>query len=151
MERLRSKLSDPRFVIAEKQQQLDDMTTRLERHIVRRLARRRASLEQMYPRLLSCHPRTAIGRDRLRLGPLTGRLESLLRARLARAAAVLSQRGSQLDALSPLSVLSRGYAIASRADGRVVRRAADVNRDEPVRIRLQVGHLDAIVTGKSED
>jgi exodeoxyribonuclease VII large subunit len=52
----------------------------------------------------------------------------------------------QLNALSPLAVLDRGYAIAQReADGRVLRSKADVSPRDAVRVRLAEGSFIARV------
>jgi exodeoxyribonuclease VII large subunit len=60
------------------------------------------------------------------------------RERLGRAAA-------SLDALSPLGVLQRGYAIAQDASGKLVRDAAAVNVGEEVSVRLAKGRLNTRV------
>ena len=46
-----------------------------------------------------------------------------------------------LDALSPLKVLGRGYAVAQRSDGAVVRSAGQVERGERLRLRLAQGGI----------
>src|SRR5262249_2328335 len=46
-----------------------------------------------------------------------------------------------LDALSPLGVLERGYAICQTPDGRVVRSADEVDVDSSVTVRLHQGKL----------
>ena len=46
-----------------------------------------------------------------------------------------------LDALSPLKVLGRGYAVAQRSDGTVVRSAGQVERGERLRLRLAQGGI----------
>jgi len=60
------------------------------------------------------------------------------RERLALAAA-------SLDALSPLGVLQRGYAIAQDASGRLVRDAASVNVGDEISVRLAKGKLNTRV------
>jgi exodeoxyribonuclease VII large subunit len=60
------------------------------------------------------------------------------RERLALAAA-------SLDALSPLGVLQRGYAIAQDAAGKLVRDAASVNVGDAVSVRLAKGKLNTRV------
>jgi exodeoxyribonuclease VII large subunit len=45
----------------------------------------------------------------------------------------------QLDNLSPLTVLSRGYALVFDADGALVKRAADVSAGETLTLRLAEG------------
>ena len=63
------------------------------------------------------------------------------RERLALAAA-------SLDALSPLGVLQRGYAIAQDASGRLLRDAASVAEGDAVSVRLAKGKLNARVESK---
>jgi len=66
------------------------------------------------------------------------------RERLALAAA-------SLDALSPLGVLQRGYAIAQDASGKLVRDAASVNVGDEVSVRLAKGKLNTrVVTTEQE-
>ena len=60
------------------------------------------------------------------------------RERLALAAA-------SLDALSPLGVLQRGYAIAQDAAGKPLRDAASVNQGDAVSVRLAKGRLETRV------
>jgi exodeoxyribonuclease VII large subunit len=60
------------------------------------------------------------------------------RERLALAAA-------SLDALSPLGVLQRGYAVAHDANGKLLRDAASVNQGDAVSVRLAKGKLNTRV------
>ncbi len=52
---------------------------------------------------------------------------------------------ASLDAMSPLKVLARGYSLAQRSDGGVVKSAADVQVGETVLLRLQEGALNCEV------
>jgi len=56
------------------------------------------------------------------------------RERLAIAAA-------SLDALSPLAVLQRGYAVAQDAEGKLIRDAATVDVGQTVKVRVNKGNL----------
>lgn len=57
----------------------------------------------------------------------------------------LGLAAASLDALSPLAVLQRGYAIAQDASGAPVRDAAAVNIGDHVRVRLAKGSLNTRV------
>lgn len=46
---------------------------------------------------------------------------------------------SKLEALSPLAVLSRGYALAQKESGEIVQNAAQVKKDETLQIRVANG------------
>jgi len=52
---------------------------------------------------------------------------------------------ASLDAMSPLKVLGRGYAIARRGDGSVIKKAADVNKGDRVTVRLEKDEIKCIV------
>jgi exodeoxyribonuclease VII large subunit len=62
----------------------------------------------------------------------------------------LGLAAASLDALSPLAVLQRGYAIAQDAAGRPLRDAATVNHGDHVSVRLSKGRLNTRVEGIEE-
>ena len=55
-----------------------------------------------------------------------------------------------LDALSPLKVLARGYAVAQSGDGMVLKSAAEVAAGERIRVRLAQGSLQCDVVDKED-
>jgi exodeoxyribonuclease VII large subunit len=65
---------------------------------------------------------------------------------LGRAGERLGALVHTLEALSPLGVLERGYAVCRRPGGAVVRSAAEVDLGAPVEILLHEGSLLARVT-----
>ena len=54
---------------------------------------------------------------------------------------------SKLDAMSPLKVLTRGYAMVAREDGTIVRSVRDVKPKEPIAVRVSDGTIVASVIG----
>jgi exodeoxyribonuclease VII large subunit len=62
----------------------------------------------------------------------------------------LGLAAASLDALSPLAVLQRGYAIAQHQDGRLLREAQAVSVGESIKVRLAKGRLTARVDGIDE-
>jgi exodeoxyribonuclease VII large subunit len=148
--RLQARVSDPRFVISDKQQHLDELAVRLERATLRGLSRRRLSLERLHPRLMARHPRAVLARAKGDLVPLDVRLQSAVKARVGAARGRLAQATIELDALSPLRVLGRGYAIATRKDGQALLRSTDVRVGESIDVRLHEGKLEATVSGTDE-
>jgi len=91
---------------------------------------------------------------RRRLGAIGARLARGHNALRAAALAVLHrgdmrvrQQAARLDALSPLAVLGRGYAVCWNADrSRILRDADAVADGEAVRVTLQKGEITATVT-----
>jgi len=80
--------------------------------------------------------------QRSRLGELTGRLEGTARVALDKGSERVSLAAGKLETLSPLGVLSRGYAIAFDSRGQVIKRATDVASGDRVRVRVSEGELD---------
>lgn len=143
---LQAALGDPRFIMVQRQQELDELVERLRRRAERSLRLRASRVAGLERRLQSRHPRTVIARARGDAGPLKVRLVAAVERRLARNRSALADAVARLHALSPLAVLSRGYAIATRADGRALRDVSEIARGERVSVRLSRGHFAAEVT-----
>ena len=58
---------------------------------------------------------------------------------------------ASLDALSPLKVLGRGYAVARGADGQVLRSAADAAIGERIDLTLAKGELSCVVEARKTE
>jgi exodeoxyribonuclease VII large subunit len=89
---------------------------------------------------------------RHRLQQAAGRLEMLHpRRRVVEAADRLESRRLQLEALSPVRVLERGYAVVRSADGAVVRDAARLVAGDRLAVQLARGAVAARVEEVSRD
>jgi exodeoxyribonuclease VII large subunit len=87
--------------------------------------------------------RTEVGRERLeRTGD---RLEAAMRGRLDDRAHRLAQLAAGLDALSPLKVLERGYAVARDEAGSVLKRVAQFTPDMAFFLTVVDGDVPAAV------
>jgi exodeoxyribonuclease VII large subunit len=73
------------------------------------------------------------------------RLSSTIHQRLKRWHQAFAGLAHTLDALSPLAVLERGYAICLTPEGKVIRSAESVQRGADVKVRLHEGTLLAKV------
>jgi exodeoxyribonuclease VII large subunit len=93
---------------------------------------RRLSPARLGARVSAAHARFIVLRAE-QSAAMTSRLEDA-RARLTAAAA-------SLDALSPLAVLKRGYAMAEGPRGKLLRDAREVKAGDPLRLRLAEGVL----------
>jgi exodeoxyribonuclease VII large subunit len=85
---------------------------------------------------------------RHRIEVLKHRMESLMQFRLRRAHEAFGKIAHTLDALSPLAVLERGYAVCLTPQGKVIRSAEAVELNSSVKVRLHEGTLRATVSGK---
>ena len=68
-----------------------------------------------------------------------------LEKQLEEARGRLGIAAASLDALSPLAVLQRGFAIAQSADGKLLRDAKMVSIGDSIKVRLAVGRIGARV------
>lgn len=100
-----------------------------------------AHLAQRLARSLTARSQLAVDRLERTSDDLLGAM--LLR--LERDGARLTAYGSQLDALSPLKILARGYAVARDAQGRVLKRVAQFASGLAFRLRVSDGEVAARV------
>jgi len=79
------------------------------------------------------------------------RLENCIHRILTRSQQAFARIAHTLDALSPLAVLERGYAVCLTPEGLVVRRADAVDLNSSIKVRLHQGSLFATVTSRKSD
>lgn len=164
LERLERRLADPRRALSGVRHRFVAATADVERAMGKILASERARLGVLQHRLGRRDPRAALARDRAALAGLTHRLRSIerplieerrraftaleanlrvaLRPRLNEARATLAALAARLDALSPLSILGRGYAIAiHERTGKALLSASEAEVGDRVNLRLAEGTL----------
>lgn len=107
-----------------------------------RIERARGRVERLTETLAGRSPRARIERARTREARAHGAALAAIRVHLERARRRFLANAARLDALSPLAVLARGYALVRRAeDGAIVRRPSDVVRGALLDVRLAEGRL----------
>ena len=112
----------------------------------RRVAAERRRVSTLRGRLDALDVRQRLSSGRRRLDRQRARLDACVRALHHRAQAQLGVSAGRLEALSPLSVLARGYAVCWNDDrSSVVRRASQVAAGDRVRVRLSEGELQCDV------
>jgi exodeoxyribonuclease VII large subunit len=128
-------------------EELTDASRRLELRAseLNRGARRR--LEAAALRLSPARVAAAASQSRVRLEVGGAALETAARSRVDDARTRLAVAAAALDAMSPLAVLGRGYALAQDSRGQVLRTSRGVAAGDPVRVRLAEGALRCRVEG----
>jgi exodeoxyribonuclease VII large subunit len=89
-------------------------------------------------------PRARLAANRARIQSLRARADSAIASRLQASGRRFASLTSSLRALSPLQVLERSYAIATRGE-HVLRRADEVSAGDAITVRLARGSLDCRV------
>ena len=89
--------------------------------------------------------RGAASKQRERLSALSAALPNGAARTVAQRRERLNALAASLDAMSPLKVLGRGYAIARREDGKAVLSAADVASGDKLKLTLSDGSVDCRV------
>ena len=108
----------------------------------------RKRLEELGSRRVLQSPMGYIDLKRMEVDLLRSRLLRRHEAVLAAARQRYVHLAASLDALSPLKVLSRGYAVAADSGGSVLRSLADVETGARIAVTLSDGTLDCTVNEK---
>ena len=106
-----------------------------------RLELLRKRLENLAAKRVMTDPMAFVEDKRMLLGHVQKELYHASEARLAEPGRRLSAMAASLDAMSPLRVLGRGYAMVADGQGRVLRRAGDAAVGDQVSNRLADGTL----------
>jgi exodeoxyribonuclease VII large subunit len=129
-------------------QRFDELDARLSSAMLRRLRladERRARLES---NLFRSDPAMRLRDDRQKLEGLRVRLSRLAKTVVASREIAVERAGSRLQALSPVRVLERGYALVYGPDRRLLRASADVQQGDRITARLANGSVQAEVVDK---
>ena len=124
---------------------LHQMEGRLAQAMGRKLESARKDLDRAARCRALQDPMNYVDDKRMVLDYQREKLAAGLNAALNRERQRFGQLASKLDALSPLKVLGRGYAIPRKADGGVVRSVTDVAPGDPLKLRVADGEISCQV------
>jgi exodeoxyribonuclease VII large subunit len=140
--------------VAMRGRHVSELTHALARAARADLLARDRRLQQAHRQLETCDLGRRLAAIHTRLAAARGRLVVATTRHHHRADARLRSCANRLEALSPLGVLARGYAVCWTEDGtRIVRAARDVRVGDTVRVTLAAGELGCEVhttTGSAE-
>jgi len=122
------------------------------RALLSQLAARGRVYQSMRRKLDTFDIRVRLGGIRRRLMAADGRLEGVLTRKRHAADARLRGTAARLEALSPLAVLGRGYAVCWNEDRTaIIRDASAISVGERVHVKVERGELDCdVISGGSE-
>jgi exodeoxyribonuclease VII large subunit len=131
--------------INRRQQKLDDLKNRLERSERYILEQQHRRLEVAAAAVRHYDVRRMLAGIRKELDARVASLASVTRTVLLQRTGKLNQLEGQLQALSPLAILDRGYALVFDSSGMLLKDAARVKPGDEISARLAKGSLTATV------
>ena len=117
---------------------------RLSRSMENRLDRLSRRLEELSARPVLTDPEVFLGMKRMALDQGAAALSAAGERLVASRRSTYGETAAKLDALSPLKVLGRGYAIAEK-NGALLRRAEDAAPGDRIDVKLTGGTLGCVV------
>lgn len=145
LDTLRARLRHPGEQLERQRQHVTALCQRLQRAMQQTVQQQQARVTQLSKRLASQDMARLHRAERERVSQLQRRLASAMQRALEVRQARLSSAARELNAISPLAVLGRGYAIAQDEKGQVIRRAEDTAPGQKLSLRLGEGRLNVEV------
>ena len=130
---------------------LQQLQNRMAQALLKQLRVSRVELERLSKSRALQSPDFLVAEKRQRLDFLQGQLSAAFSAQLAAKRHRFVRAAASLEALSPLRVLGRGYAMVKSESGDVVKSYADVMPGDRIDITLQSGGVSARVETVWED
>lgn len=178
LEKYARRLSDPRVLLMRANQRVDELIHKIRSIVQKKRSNRSENVQQLRRRLevaspmskvtlLSrrlkavsqrfwmLQPKARLSQIRQKLEHREGRLNELIAQRLKRSRENLYRMVASLSAMSPLSVMGRGYAIiykrGSGDETQVVTSKDQIASDEYIRVNFRDGAVDAKVLNHIEE
>lgn len=145
LDTLRARLRHPGEQLERQRQHVTALCQRLQRAIQQTVQQQQVRVTQLSKRLASQDMVRLHRAEQERVSQLQRRLASAMQRALEVRQARLSSAARELNAISPLAVLGRGYAIAQDEKGQVIRRAEDTAPGQKLSLRLGEGRLNVEV------
>jgi exodeoxyribonuclease VII large subunit len=137
-------------LIQRRQQRVDDLMNRLTHAQRDRFEAQRRRFETLAAAVRHYDLRLVLAGIARELNAKVGAMGAAARNLLLQRRARLERLASQIEALSPVAILDRGYALVFDVSGKLVKDAAQVKVGEDIRARVARGEIGATVKKTSE-
>ncbi|MQS51459.1 exodeoxyribonuclease VII large subunit [Companilactobacillus mishanensis] len=132
-------------------QKVDNLTTKLIQDTNNYVGRGKERLWNNENRLVQVSPQSQIKNYQARVANDFQRMARSTSALLSRQRSAFGKQVGSLDSLSPLKTLSRGYAVASDDDGKVLKDVSDYKVGKNVNLRVHNGSVKLVTKDISEE
>ncbi|EKE85208.1 exodeoxyribonuclease VII large subunit [Idiomarina xiamenensis] len=140
----RLRLRDPQRQLQQQGQRCDELMVRAAQALSRRQQQAQQQLSYTQQRLQRLHPQRDLLQQQQRLQELQQRLSQRIERRVSDAQQRFARQAQALHLVSPLNVLSRGYAIVRDDQQQVIRSAQQVRNEQTLTVTLSDGELKVI-------
>jgi exodeoxyribonuclease VII large subunit len=124
---------------------LEETKIRMTRQLQKRLELSKQRVSLLAGKKVLTSPLQYIDEKRLLLDYTARRLQTAFQSKLEKGHRRFASAAAALDAMSPLKVLGRGYAMAMKGEGRAIRSGAELTKDETIYLRFAKGGATCVV------
>jgi exodeoxyribonuclease VII large subunit len=142
---------EPRRLIVERQQRVDQLEIRLSEILKNDLHQRRSGIERIRAFLSAFRPERWLQGKRAEVAKLETRVAWIAASWLSSHKNRVAEMANVLRLLGPRQTLERGYSITLDADGSVVRSIQSLKVGDTIHTKLANGELNSIVEELRED
>ncbi len=132
-------------------EKLDAAYMRISKRILSRLDDKRIYLDERTSRFELNSPKNKLERSVASLETKSEKLNALMAGTLSDAKLRLAKGASKLDALSPLSVIARGYGFVQDEKGKTLTSVLQIEAGDDIKITMSDGYAKAHVTDVKKD
>lgn len=122
-----------------------ELEKRLKNTVLKRLALSETTLERLQNSRALSNPQRMLEGRMQRFDFASVRLEQVFNAALTQKQHSCGVLAAKLDALSPLTVLARGYSVTENIDGKIIRSIADVRWGDEIVTQVGDGNVISVV------
>ncbi len=128
---------------AEVEQFLEDRIARMRRHLENRILEARQAWQDLISRYAFRHPRVLIQNAVQRRDELLRQLQNYARAQVEQCRQNLDGELGKLEALSPVSILRRGYSLTFTQDETLIKKKSQLKIGDRIRTRISDGVIQS--------
>ena len=139
---LKTKLKDPKALLREKSQKLDNIEILFQKYQQMILSNKKSFINDLNSELNLKNPITKLNNMTGKVDAFSEKLNFMLNQKINNKKNDLDKLQKSINILNPLSILDRGYSIILNKKGSAIKSSMEVNKGENLKARLSKGTID---------
>jgi len=139
---LKTKLKDPKALLREKSQKLDNIEILFQKYQQMILSNKKNLINDLNLELNHKNPITKFNNMTGKVDAFSEKLNFMLNQKINNKKNDLDKLQKSINILNPLSILDRGYSIILNKKGSAIKSSIEVNKGENLKARLSKGTID---------